>query len=409
MTAHLPHASPPGPLSGLRVIEISAFVAAPLGGMTLAQLGADVIRVDPSGGAADRYRWPLAKSGTSLYWTGLNKGKRSMTVDFSSEEGRDVVRSLVRSCPPGTAVVLTNSVGRHWLSEEALRKECPDLIHVQVQGKADGTPAVDYTVNAEVGFPYVTGPEGISDPVNHVLPAWDIACGLYAALGVAAADRQRIATGRGERIEVALADVALAMAGNLGFLAEAQLNQVERERMGNYLYGGFARDFTCADGGRLMVVALTNRHWRDLLDLTSMHAPVTALEQSLGVDFTVERDRFEYREVLAGLFQRWFVERPLSQACSVLSSTSLLWAKYRSFSETVADLQTEGNQIMSVVDQAGVGEHLAAGSPLRIASAPAPARPAPVVGADTDAVLRDVLNLPPSTRTTLLANKTVGA
>src|SRR3954470_22739747 len=76
------------PLAGMRVLEVSSFVAAPLGGMTLAQLGADVVRVDPLGGAPDHSRWPLAPSGTSLYWAGLNKGKRSITVDFRSQEGQ---------------------------------------------------------------------------------------------------------------------------------------------------------------------------------------------------------------------------------------------------------------------------------------------------------------------------------
>jgi 2-methylfumaryl-CoA isomerase len=78
------------PLSGLRVIEVATFVAGPLGGMTLAQLGADVIRIDPLGGAADYTRWPVAASGTSLYWAGLNKGKRSMAADFRSAEGRGI-------------------------------------------------------------------------------------------------------------------------------------------------------------------------------------------------------------------------------------------------------------------------------------------------------------------------------
>jgi 2-methylfumaryl-CoA isomerase len=382
-----------GPLAGLRVIEVSAFVAAPLGGMTLAQLGADVIRVDPLGGAADRKRWPLSRSGTSLYWAGLNKGKRSMTVDFRSDEGRDLIRSLVGSCPAGTAVVLTNAVGRDWLSYEALSEVCPDLIHVQVQGRSDGTPAVDYTVNAEVGFPFVTGPQGHADPVNHVLPAWDIACGLYAALGVAAAESRRGRTGEGEKITVALADVALAMAGNLGFLAEAQINQVDRERIGNYLYGGFARDFTCSDGGRLMVVALTARHWRDLLTLTGMQAPVAALEQSLGVDFSVEDDRFEYREVLAGLFQRWFHQHPADEVAAELAKTALVWARYRTFGGAVEELQHSPNPIVSIIDQPGVGAHLAPGSPLRLKSAPAAAVPAPTIGADTGQILRDVLGL----------------
>ena len=376
------------PLSGLRVIEVSSFVAAPLGGMTLAQLGADVIRVDPVGGAADQHRWPLSRGGASLYWAGLNKGKRSVTVDLGSAGGRAAVTGLVAACPPGSAVVLTNAVGREWLSAAALCDVCPDLIHVQVEGRSDGTPAVDYTVNAEVGFPMVTGPAGFADPVNHVLPAWDIACGLYAALGVTAAARHRERTGEGEQIRVALADVALAMAGNLGFLAEAQLNNVRRERIGNYLYGGFARDFVCADGARLMVVALSTRHWRDLVQVTGTGGPVAALESSLGVDFAEESDRFDYREVLAGLFQRWFAGLPLAAVSDALAGTSLVWAPYRTFGQMVAHLQTPAgtNPIVSPVDQPGIGTYLTPGSPLRFAHTDLPVAPAPTLGAHTDAV-----------------------
>ncbi len=101
-----------GPLDGLTVLEVSSFVAAPLGGLTLAQLGADVIRVDPVGGAADQGRWPLAPSGTSLFWTGLNKGKRSVTVNFRQPEGRQIVADLVRASGPGGGIVLTNAVGQ---------------------------------------------------------------------------------------------------------------------------------------------------------------------------------------------------------------------------------------------------------------------------------------------------------
>lgn len=398
-----------GPLQGLRVIEVSAFVAAPLGGMTLAQLGAEVIRVDPSGGAADRSRWPLSPTGTSLYWAGLNKGKRSITVDFHEEAGRDVVRALVASCEAGTGVVLTNAVGRDWLSHESLVQHCDDLIHVQVQGHADGRPAVDYTVNAEVGFPMVTGPEGFAGPVNHVLPAWDIACGLYAALGVTAAERHRLLTGQGDRVEVALADVALAMAGNLGFLAEAQINGVDRERIGNYLYGGFARDFTCRDGARVMVVALTKRHWVDLLDLTGMSGPIEALEKNIGVDFQIEDDRFEYREVLAGLFQRWFASQSREEVATALSRTALVWSPYRTFAEAVGQLQDEPNAMVSTIDQPGVGTHLAPGSPLRMQSAPAPAVPAPSMGGDSKSILTDVLHLDAAARTALLDAGIVGA
>src|SRR5579862_6599658 len=93
------------PLTGLRVIELATFVAGPLGGMTLAQLGAEVIRIDPPGGSADYTRWPLAASGTSLYWTGLNKGKRSLVADFRIPEGRDLITRLVAGSGPGGGIV----------------------------------------------------------------------------------------------------------------------------------------------------------------------------------------------------------------------------------------------------------------------------------------------------------------
>jgi len=84
-----------GILSGLRVVEGSAFVAAPLGGMTLAQLGADIIRFDQIGGGLDYHRWPLAADGQSLFWAGLNKGKRSIQIDVRTPEGRELVAALI--------------------------------------------------------------------------------------------------------------------------------------------------------------------------------------------------------------------------------------------------------------------------------------------------------------------------
>jgi 2-methylfumaryl-CoA isomerase len=366
-------------LDGLRIIEISSFVAAPLGGMTLAQLGADVIRVDPLGGAADSGRWPLAPSGTSLLWTGMNKGKRSVTIDFRSPEGREVVARLIADA----GIVLTNAVGRGWLSHEALAEARPDLIHLQIEGHPDGSAAVDYTVNAEIGFPLITGPADHAGPVSHVLPAWDVACGLYAAVGLLAAERRRSRTGQGARIRLPLYDVALATAGNLGFLAEAQLGE-DRPRIGNHLFGGFGRDFTLGDGQRVMVVALTKRHFKDLCEVTGLGETVAGLERLLGADFTVDGDRYLYREALAALLTPWFAERTLTELERTLKGTSVLWAPYRRFSE----LDLTGNPMMGEIDQPGVGRVRAPASPLDPGERTAV--PAPRLGEHTDDVLSDL-------------------
>ena len=381
------------PLAGLRILEIASFVAAPLGGLTLAQLGAEVIRIDPVGGGADISRWPLAPSGTSLYWTGLNRGKRSVTVDFRSPQGRQIVSDLVTASGPGGGIVLTNAVGLPWLAYSALAGRRPDLIHLQIQGRHDGGAAVDYTVNAATGFPLITGPEGHAGPVNHVLPAWDVACGLYAAVGLLAAERHRRRTGEGRRITLALEDVALAVSGHLGFLAEAQVTGVDRPRIGNHLYGGFARDFGTADGERVMVVALTRRHFADLARVTGLAATFAELERLLHADFSTDGDRYAHREVIASLLVPWFAGKTVAEVECVFTGRSVLWSRYRSFAGLAADPGLAANPLMREVDQPGVGRLLAPGSPL-LQPGTGAVVPAPVLGADTVDVLTGLLGIP---------------
>jgi 2-methylfumaryl-CoA isomerase len=380
------------PLDGLTVLEISSFVAAPLGGLTLAQLGADVIRIDPVGGGADLGRWPLAPSGTSLYWTGLNKGKRSVTLNFRDPEGRRLLGELLAASGPGGGIVLTNAAGQEWLTYPSLVQLRPDLIHLRIQGYRDGRAAVDYTVNAATGFPLITGPEGLEGPVNHVLPAWDVACGLYAAIGLLAAERRRQRTGAGSAITLALADVALAVAGHLGFLAEAQVTGTDRPRIGNHLYGGLARDFRTADGERVMVVALTRRHFADLAAATGLAGAFGELERLLDADFGQDGDRYRHREVLCALLEPWFADRTVADVERDLAGTSVLWSRYRRFTDLAADGTLAANPLLRQISQPGVGPLLAPGSPLVVDGTVGPF-PAPPLGADTAAVLTGMLGL----------------
>jgi 2-methylfumaryl-CoA isomerase len=145
------------PLRGLHVIECASYVAGPTGGLTLAQLGAEVTRIDPLGGGNDHLRWPVAPGGESYYWASLNKGKRSVAVDLRSAEGRELVVALITAPGPDRGLLIDNVVGRPWLAHEALKARRPDLIHLRVQGHPDGRPAVDYTVNAGSACPRSPG------------------------------------------------------------------------------------------------------------------------------------------------------------------------------------------------------------------------------------------------------------
>lgn len=395
---------PSRPLAGVRIVEISSFVAVPLAGMTLTQLGAEVIRVDPIGGAADYRRWPLTADGDSIYWAGLNKGKRSLAVDMRSAEGQELVVRLIGEC----GVFITNVAGRQWHSYEALSGTRPDLIHVEVSGRADGGTGVDYTVNAAIGFPLVTGPVGATEPVNHVLPAWDVSCGLYAALSVVTALRHRDASGHGQRISIPLENVALATAGNLSLFTEAMVNGTSRERIGNAVYGTYGQNFTSVDGVGFMVVALTGRHFRDLTELTGTTEAVAALAQSLNADFSDEGERYEHRDALNGLFAEWFTVHTGAQVADGLSATSVLWERYRSFAETAADERVTDNPMFSPLDQPRVGRHLAPGLPVSIDGVYPPAVPAPALGDDTVAVLAEWLALDAGHIDELIESGTVG-
>ncbi len=396
------------PLAGMRVIELSSFVASPLGGMTLAQLGADVIRIDPLGGGPDRDRWPLAPTGESLYWAELNKGKRSLTADLRSEEGAALVADLVAASGPQGGIVVTNSLAQPALGYEALRSRRDDLIHVQLLGRRDGGTAVDYTVNAALGFPAATGPPEHAAPVNHVLPAWDVACGLYLAVGLLAAERRRRVAGRGGRLRIALHDVALATAGNLGLLAEATLHDRSRPRIGNHVYGGFGHDFATRDGRRVMVVVLTRRHWRSLIDTIGVAEAVAGLERSLGADFTTDADRYEHRDLLVALLRPWFAARDSEEVERALGETPVLWSFYRDFAQVVADGELHDSPMMAELDHPGIGRWLSPGSPLTFDGHQPAAAPSPELGAHTAGLLQQWLGLSPRAVSDLRRRGVVG-
>jgi 2-methylfumaryl-CoA isomerase len=384
------------PLEGLRVVEGSAFVAAPLGGMTLAQLGADVIRFDAIGGGIDYHRWPCTPDGASLFWASMNKGKRSIAVDVRSADGQELVSELITAPGPDGGIFLSNFPESGWLSDATLRARREDLVYVNIIGNPDGSTAVDYTVNPSSGFAFATGPVGATQPTNHVLPAWDMSTGVHAALAVLAAERRRARHGAGDLVTISLTDVAFAMVSNLGYLAQAQLLGEDRPPIGNDMYGAFGRDFPTADGRRVMVVAISLRQWRSLVEATEIGDHLESVEKAFGVDLRDEGDRFRARDALAALIGRWIQERALPEIAERFDGLGVCWGVYQTFRQLVDEdwRCSPENPMFSDIEQPGLGKVRAAGSPLTFAGLERrPVTPAPVLGEHTDQVLADVLGL----------------
>ena len=380
----------PSPLQGLRIVEFSAFVAAPSAGLTLAQLGADVIRVDPPGGNIDIARAPLNAEGRSLYWASLNRGKRSVELDVRSPQGRATMQRLICAPGEGPAVFLTNLSLDGELSYAALSKIRPDLIMVQLSGSPDGSAAVDYTVNCAAGFPGITG-SGRDGPVNHVLPAWDVTAGQMLALAVLAAERHWRRTGQGQHVKLALSDVAMATAANLGYLADAALNGTKRRADGNFLYGAYGDSFACADGRHAMVVAITDRQWNALLRATGLQESLPRAAEVLGHRLDDETARYAARELISTALRPWFAARTLAEVAAAFTDRSLLWGPYRDFQQMLAEdpRVSEANPMFRRTLHPGVGEFLTATTPLDFGATPrVPPGVAPRLGEHTAAVLQ---------------------
>ena len=381
-------------LADLRIVEFSAFVAAPLGGMTMAQLGAEVIRIDPIGGAIDYNRWPVTQDGASLYWAGLNKAKRSVALALDKPEGREIARAIATAPGLGCGIVLTNLPPLSGLDYAGLKQKRDDVILLRLIGNRDGSAAVDYTVNAASGFPMVTGPGG--GPVNHVLPAWDIAAGLYLATALLAAERHRGRTGAGQEVVAALSDVMLAAVGHLGYVGDVHINGHARPAIGNDLYGSFGRDFATADGRRIMIVALTPRQWRALGRATGLGDKLAMVGQMMEVDLETETGRYEARDAIAALLARWCADKTLAEIRTVFAGSGVLWGPFQDFIELVREDPrcSPANPLYAEIEQPGIGHYPMPGLPLDFGAAPREAtRPAPRLGEHTDQVLSDVLGL----------------
>ena len=386
----------PGPLAGMTVIEVSAFIAAPYAGLTLAQMGAEVIRIDPIGGGLDYNRWPVTEDGTSLYWAGLNKGKKSIALNVRDPKGRELAHALMTAAGAGRGIVLTNLPARGWLDYDGLKARRDDLIMVNIVGRRDGSVALDYTVNARAGFPLVTGPTDAAGPVNHVMPVWDVVTALAASNAVLVADRTRRDTGEGQYVRIALADSAFAVLSHLGYVAEAQINGTDRPATGNHVFGTFGCDFPTADGRRVMITAFTPRHWSALLEASGTVERFEAIAAENGVDLRKEEERYALRDVIEAELAPWFAGRTLAEIGTALDAVGACWGPYQTFRQAVAedpDLSTD-NPMFEEIEQPGIGRYLAAGSFIEFGAIPRdPVVPAPQLGSDTESVLSEKVGL----------------
>jgi crotonobetainyl-CoA:carnitine CoA-transferase CaiB-like acyl-CoA transferase len=381
-----------GPLAGVRVLELASVLAGPYCGMLLGDLGADVVKLERPGTGDDLRGWgpPFTDDGESTYFLSVNRNKRSVAVDLKSEAGLEVVHDLIR----GSDVLVENfrpdGMERLGLGSEVLARVNPRLVHCSITaygptGPMRDLPGYDVIVQGVGGLMSVTGqPDG--PPTRVGVAVVDVATGLYAALGIVAALRERDATGEGQRVSTSLLEVELACMPNL--TAANLISGVVPERLGNghpntAPYGVFrTRD------GEIVLAVGNDVQWRRLCRATG-HDDFAEHPR-----WARNRQRQAGRAELEGIVEGWFAEFDTAALVSRLTAFEVPNGPIQRVDEALASPQAEAlGCVVSIPD--GDGEPLRlVGSPVHFsARGPAGASPLrpPRLDEDRDWVLEQLL------------------
>lgn len=379
------------PLTGVRVLDLGRYIAAPYCGMVLADLGAEVLRIERPRGEEDRYLGLRAVNGETYTFASLARGKKAVTLDLRQvERARPVLRDLVarsdvfvHNFGPGAAEALG-------LGYEDIRGMAPGIVYVGISfAGSDGPHAnrtgFDMMAQMGSGAAAVTGLDG-EPPLRTGVPWVDFSTGLSAVVGVLAALRQRDVTGEGQAVDCALLQTALSFTAPM--IAEAVAGGRERPRLGNQsVYTAPSNLYRCRDG-HVFVAAITSTSWR------SLAAAIGHPELARDPDLRTAEQRFDRRAGLDPLIEAWTSARTVDETLAALERAQVPCGRFRTTADAADDPQVRAREMLGSVDLGTPGHERvpASRTPVRLAGqgAPAPARP-PAVGEHNDEVYRGLL------------------
>ncbi len=394
-----PTATGTGPLSHLKVLDLSRILAAPWAGQILADLGAEVIKVERPGAGDDTRSWgpPFLKDASGLdtreagYYLAVNRGKRSITVSIDTPEGQQIVRDLALQAD----IVLENykagTLARYGLDEASLRRVNPRLIYCSVTGFGQtgprrDQPAYDFLIQAMGGMMSVTGerdgqPGGGPQKVG--VPIVDLMTGMYTAVSVLAAVARRDQTGLGDAIDIGMLDVQVSILANqaMNYLVSGKVPQ----RNGNAHPNIQPQDvYACADGDMILVVG-NDSQFAKLCTLLG-HG-----EWALDERFRSNAQRVRNIAELSSMLRAEFGARPRAELLAALDSAGVPSGAINSVAEVFEDPQVKARgMLMTLPHPAGVDVPQVA-SPMRFADAPLQyRRPPPLLGQHADEILAEL-------------------
>lgn len=374
-------------LQGIRVIDLTRILSGPFCSMFLADMGAEVIKIEEPGEGDPVRQQGEAVNGYSLYFATFNRNKRSITLNLRSEEGKEVLRKLLR----GADVVVNNYrpgvMDKMGFGRDALRALKPDIVSCHVTGFGlDGPyrerPSFDFIAQAMSGFMSVNGLEG-QPPMRAAPPVSDLVAGSYAAMGIMAALVRRSRTGEGEEVSTALTD---SMTSMLAFLATnffATGRQPLRTGNDHAIASPYGL-FEASDGQIAVAPSNDSFYFKLLATLDLEH-----LKQH--PEFQTNADRFERRTQINEAINQRTRTGSVAHWIEKLNAAGVPCGRVLGLAEVFDDPQTRHQQMRVTIEHPQHGPLHVLGFPIKFTDAPCTMhRPPPVLGADTENVLREL-------------------
>ncbi|ODV11882.1 MAG: CoA-transferase [Rubrivivax sp. SCN 70-15] len=392
-------ASNPGALAGLRILDLSRVLAGPWCTQTLADLGADVIKVERPGTGDDTRGWgpPFLKdragqdTAEAAYYLGTNRNKRSVTIDISRPEGQALVQRLADGCDVMVENFKVGDMARYGLDAASMRARRPRLIYCSITGFGQTGPyrdraGYDYAVQGLGGLMSVTGerddlPGGGPQKVGVAVA--DLFTGMYATVAILAALRHRDASGEGQVIDMALLDTQVAMLANLG--ANYLVTRQPPRRAGNAHQNIVPYQvFEVADGHLILAVGNDGQFER-------FCAVAGRPELAADERFAKNAGRVRHREVLVPLLATEMRKRSRADWLAALEAAKVPCGPINGLDEVFADPQVRSRQMTAVMPHPLAGTVELVASPMKLSATPVQQRrPPPLLGEHTDEVLAEI-------------------
>jgi len=380
-------------LEGMRVLDFGRYVACPYGGMLLADMGAEVIRIEPPGGSADRGLGAFTSTGESIPYGMITcRNKKDITLDISRNEGLDILGRLV-----STADVVMHSFSpgapeAKILSYDHLGTINPRIIVVSVSGFGKTgpyaqRPGFDSVAQALSSMMSWCGFPG-TPPTRASLAVIDCSTGLMAAYSAALCLLNRYKTGLGQEVDLGLLDTAVSFVATMGIPAEVALLNYERSQVGNSSFYNFSNAFRTKDGRWIMLSAVGNRIWRRLVK--ALGVVELADDPSLKDDMS----RFKNRSLIEPIFSRLAENYTAAEFVEILQKARVPCGEIKSPAEMVKDPQVSARELLVDVDYPGIGKVPLPGIVPKLSRSPGSIRKrASALGENNDEIYLKELNL----------------